>query len=117
MRQLHIRVEAARADGAALRVPAAERLPRIGGVVRAQATMALADTAMALAVAAAKGALVPMTTVAQSSACRPARGGLAALARIVRRGRTLAHGESTPQGGEPRPPVAHMAGATRLVAS
>jgi uncharacterized protein (TIGR00369 family) len=116
VQELDIRIEAIRVDGVTLRVPAAERLSRVGGIVCGQAMMALADTAMALAVATVKGEFVPMTTVAQSSAfLRPATGDLLAEARIIRLGRTLVYGEIPLHTGDAGRPVAHVTSTYMLV--
>ncbi|MFF9134771.1 PaaI family thioesterase [Streptomyces sp. NPDC014776] len=52
---------------AVLRLPWSQRLAREGGALSGQALMAAADTATVLAVSAARGAYVPMTTVQQST--------------------------------------------------
>lgn len=52
---------------AVLRLPWSTRLSREGGSLSGQALMAAADTATVIAVSAARGAFVPMTTVQQST--------------------------------------------------
>ncbi|MEV6195361.1 PaaI family thioesterase [Streptomyces sp. NPDC051920] len=52
---------------AVLRLPWSARLAREGGSLSGQALMAAADTATVIAVSAARGAFVPMTTVQQST--------------------------------------------------
>ena len=52
---------------AVLRLPWSDRLAREGGALSGQALMAAADTATVIAVSAARGAFVPMTTVQQST--------------------------------------------------
>ncbi|WP_329371990.1 PaaI family thioesterase [Streptomyces sp. NBC_01483] len=52
---------------AVLRLPWSARLSREGGSLSGQALMAAADTATVIAVSAARGAFVPMTTVQQST--------------------------------------------------
>ncbi|WP_128374579.1 PaaI family thioesterase [Streptomyces cavernae] len=52
---------------AVLRLPWSDRLARQGGALSGQALMAAADTATVIAVSAARGAFVPMTTVQQST--------------------------------------------------
>ena len=52
---------------AVLRLPWSPRLAREGGALCGQALMAAADTATVIAVSAARGEYVPMTTVQQSS--------------------------------------------------
>ncbi|MBW8698882.1 hypothetical protein MBT84_04730 [Streptomyces sp. MBT84] len=52
---------------AVLRLPWSTRLAREGGGMSGQALMAAADTATVIAVSAARGGFVPMTTVQQST--------------------------------------------------
>ncbi|MDX2545961.1 PaaI family thioesterase [Streptomyces sp. WI04-05B] len=52
---------------ALLRLPWSTRLAREGGALSGQALMAAADTSTVIAVSAARGAFVPMTTVQQST--------------------------------------------------
>ncbi|GAA0326181.1 PaaI family thioesterase [Actinoallomurus spadix] len=77
---------------AVLRLPWSPRLAREGGALSGQALMAAADTATVIAVSAARGAYVPMTTVQQSSAFqRPVvDADVVVTARITKIGRTLA---------------------------
>jgi len=83
------------AGGAELRMPGGPRIAREGGIVCGQASMALADTAMVFAIAAASGGYRPMTTVSQTSTfLRPLVGTIVvARARLLKLGRTLAFGE------------------------
>ena len=93
---LGLSVAAVDAAGAAtLTMPASERIARVGGTICGQALMALADTAMVFAIAAASGGFRPMTTVGQTSSfLRPIQGRTAvATARLLKSGRTLAFGE------------------------
>ncbi|MER6573625.1 PaaI family thioesterase [Streptomyces sp. NPDC001093] len=64
---LGLTVEALGEDRAVLRLPWSERLAREGGGLSGQALMAAADTATVIAVSAARGGFVPMTTVQQST--------------------------------------------------
>ncbi|MFI0481966.1 PaaI family thioesterase [Actinomadura sp. 9N215] len=82
-------------DGAVLRLPWSERLAREGGALSGQALMAAADTAVVIAVSAAKGAFVPMTTVQLSTSFqRPVVGrDVLVHARLSKLGRTLAFAE------------------------
>ena len=77
---------------AVLRLPWSDRLAREGGALSGQALMAAADTATVIAVAAARGGYVPMTTVQQSTTFqRPVAGTDVILtSRITKLGRTLA---------------------------
>ncbi|MBI3505667.1 MAG: PaaI family thioesterase [Proteobacteria bacterium] len=96
IRDLGIEIAALDAAGVAeLRMPADARVAREGGIVCGQASMALADTAMVFAIAAASGGFRPMTTVSQTSTfLRPLAGAsVVARARLLKMGRTLAFGE------------------------
>ncbi|MFJ3639825.1 PaaI family thioesterase [Streptomyces sp. NPDC090108] len=64
---LGLSVEAVGEDRAVLRLPWSDRLAREGGGMSGQALMAAADTATVIAVSAARGGFVPMTTVQQST--------------------------------------------------
>lgn len=79
---------------AVLRLPFSDRLCRDGGVVCGQALMAVADTAMAIAVAGASGGYRPMTTVDQTTHfLKPAsNAGVIATTTVIRLGRTMAFG-------------------------
>lgn len=92
---LGLAVTAVEASGAVtLAMPASDRIARVGGIVCGQALMALADTAMAFAIAAASGGFRPMTTVGQTASfLRPIAGASVAHARLLKLGRTLAFGE------------------------
>jgi uncharacterized protein (TIGR00369 family) len=77
---------------AVLRLPWSRRLAREGGALSGQALMAAADTATVIAVSAARGAYVPMTTVQQSSTFQRAvvDADVLVTALITKIGRTLA---------------------------
>ncbi|WP_433173895.1 PaaI family thioesterase [Actinoallomurus sp. CA-150999] len=77
---------------AVLRLPWSSRLAREGGSLSGQALMAAADTATVIAVSAARGACVPMTTVQQSSTFqRPVVDtDVLVAARLTKIGRTMA---------------------------
>ncbi|MFI7498321.1 PaaI family thioesterase [Streptomyces sp. NPDC049687] len=64
---LDLSVESLGEDRALLRIPWSASLAREGGGLSGQALMAAADTATVIAVSAARGAFVPMTTVQQST--------------------------------------------------
>jgi uncharacterized protein (TIGR00369 family) len=95
VQDLDLTVASVAADRATLTMRAGPRTQRAGGVVCGQALMALADTAMVFAIAAASGGYRPMTTVGQTlSFMKPATGAeIAAEARVLRLGKTLAFGE------------------------
>ncbi|MFB6530756.1 MULTISPECIES: PaaI family thioesterase [unclassified Streptomyces] len=79
-------------QGAVLRLPWSERLAREGGGLSGQALMAAADTATVIAVAAARGGFVPMTTVQQSISFQRAVVGADVLvrARLTKAGKRMA---------------------------
>lgn len=84
------------ADGAAtLRLPFSDDLRHAGGVICGQVFMAVADTAMIVAVSSSIGGFRPMTTVSlNTSFMRAVRGGdVLVKARVLRRGRNLVFGE------------------------
>lgn len=109
VRDLNLRFEAVSRDGVRLVMPLSPRLHRVGGTVCGQALMALADTAMVFAVAAASGGMRPMTTVSQTTQFMRAiaNADTVAAARLLRLGRTLAFGEvMLSAAGEAAPAVA-----------
>jgi uncharacterized protein (TIGR00369 family) len=83
--------------GAVLRMAFSERLCRHGGVICGQALMALADTAMVIAMVAANRGYRPMTTVDQTTHFMRAvaSSDVRADARVVRLGRTMSFGRVT----------------------
>lgn len=83
--------------GAMLRMAFSERLCRRGGIVCGQALMALADTAMVIAIFVANRGYRPMTTVDQTTHFVRAVTGADVLAdaRVVRLGRTMSFGRVT----------------------
>ncbi|MFJ9539563.1 PaaI family thioesterase [Streptomyces sp. NPDC101225] len=81
--ELGLRVEALGDDRATLRLPWSDRLSREGGGLSGQALMAGADTATVIAVSAARGAFVPMTTVQQSTSFQRAVTGADVLIEAV----------------------------------
>ncbi|WP_370068667.1 PaaI family thioesterase [Streptacidiphilus sp. MAP5-3] len=89
---LGLRVESVGGREAVLRLPWSDRLAREGGGMSGQALMAAADTATVVAVAAARGGFVPMTTVQLSTSFQRAVVGADVLvhARITKLGRSLA---------------------------
>jgi uncharacterized protein (TIGR00369 family) len=92
VQDLGLVVESVTAGAATLRLPWSDRLAREGGGLCGQAMMAAADTATVIAVAAARGGFVPMTTVQLSTTFqRPVVGAdLLVVARLSKLGRTLA---------------------------
>ncbi|WP_328676607.1 PaaI family thioesterase [Streptomyces sp. NBC_00322] len=82
---------------AVLRLPWSGRLAREGGGMSGQALMAAADTATVIAVASARGAYVPMTTVQQSTSFQRAVLDADVLvdARITKLGKRMAFADIT----------------------
>jgi uncharacterized protein (TIGR00369 family) len=80
---------------AMLRLPWTDRLAREGGALSGQALMAAADTATVIAVSAARGSFVPMTTVQQSTSFQRAVVGEDVLVEAVltKLGRRMAFAE------------------------
>jgi uncharacterized protein (TIGR00369 family) len=103
--------------GAILRMPFSERLCRIGGVVCGQALMALADTAMVIAILAANRGFRPMTTVDQTTHFLKAvtSSDVLAEARVVRLGRTMSFGRVTLFSAADNKPVAMVASAFAML--
>jgi uncharacterized protein (TIGR00369 family) len=87
-----IKAESTGMDAARLRIPFAEQLCRVGGMMSGQALLTGADTAMVIALAAASGAFKPCTTVDLTiNYMRPIMKADALLdAKVMRLGKTLA---------------------------
>ncbi|MCF3130103.1 MULTISPECIES: PaaI family thioesterase [Streptomyces] len=81
--ELNLSVEALGEHRAVLRLPWSDRLSREGGGLSGQALMAAADTATVIAVSAARGGFVPMTTVQQSTSFQRAVTGSDVLIEAV----------------------------------
>ena len=94
--QLHLVVRATTAESATLVMPFDEKLHRAGGVVSGQALMALADTAMVVALCSALGAFRPVFTVdITTTFMRPATNtDVVAEAVVLRLGRTMGFGQA-----------------------
>ncbi|POX54461.1 thioesterase [Streptomyces sp. Ru71] len=94
---LGLSVQEIHADRAVLRLPWSDRLAREGGAMSGQALMAAADTATVLAVSAARGGYVPMTTVQQSTSFQRAVTGADVLitAVLTKVGRRMAFADVT----------------------
>ncbi len=112
--------QAAAADwqpGAVLRMAFSERLCRHGGVVCGQALMALADTAMVIAILAASRGYRPMTTVDQTTHFMRAvaSSDVLADARVVRLGRTMSFGRVTLLSATDNKPVAMVSSAFAML--
>lgn len=89
---LKLRVEASDEEGVRLRIPFAEQLCRVGGILCGQALLTGADTSMVMALASAMGGLKPCTTVDLTiNYMRPITKADAVLeAKVMRLGRALA---------------------------
>jgi uncharacterized protein (TIGR00369 family) len=103
--------------GATLRMAFSDRLCRHGGIVCGQALMALADTAMVIAVLAANRGYRPMTTVDQTTHfIRPvAQSDVISDARVVRLGRTMSFGRITLSSSQDNKPVAMVSSAFAML--
>lgn len=97
VRDLKLEIVTITPEEVVLRLPFSDRLTRSGGIICGQALMALADTAMVFAVAAASGRSRPMTTVDQTTHfLRPVSNSAVLCAvRISRLGRTMAFAQAT----------------------
>ncbi|MFC7217676.1 PaaI family thioesterase [Streptomyces polyrhachis] len=100
--ELGLRVVRADEERTVLLLPWSQRLAREGGALSGQALMAAADTATVIAVSAARGGFVPMTTVQQSTSfLRPVVGAdVAVSVELTKLGRRMAFAEitMTPEG-------------------
>jgi uncharacterized protein (TIGR00369 family) len=103
--------------GAILRMAFSERLCRHGGIVCGQALMALADTAMVIAILAANRGYRPMTTVDQTTHFMRAvaSSDVLADARVVRLGRTMSFGRVTLSSATDNRPVAMVSSAFAML--
>ncbi len=88
-----------------------------GGIVCGQALMALADTAMVIAILAANRAYRPMTTVDQTTHFMRAvaSSDVLADARVVRLGRTMSFGRVTLSSATDNKPVAMVSSAFAML--
>jgi uncharacterized protein (TIGR00369 family) len=102
---------------AILRMPFSERLCRHGGIVCGQALMALADTAMVIAILSANRGYRPMTTVDQTTHFMRAvtASDVLADARVVRLGRTMSFGRVTLSSAADNKPVAMVSSAFAML--
>lgn len=93
--QLNLQIEALGPEQSELRMPFDGKFKHGGGVICGQVFMAVADTAMVVALSAALGGFQPMTTVTLNTQfMRPVTDGdLRVIARILRRGKNLVFGE------------------------
>jgi uncharacterized protein (TIGR00369 family) len=103
--------------GAILRMAFSERLCRHGGIVCGQALMALADTAMVIAILTANRGYRPMTTVDQTTHFMRAvtASDVLADARVIRLGRTMSFGRVTLSSAADHRPVAMVSSAFAML--
>jgi uncharacterized protein (TIGR00369 family) len=102
--------------GAVLRLPFAERNCRDGGVVCGPALMALADSAMLVACAAAWNGYRPMTPIDQTTHfLRPVSFDVLADARVVRIGRTTTFSRVSLSSAIDRRPVGMVSAAHAML--
>lgn len=102
--------------GVIVRMPFSEKACRQGAMVSGQAMMALADTSIALAIAAAAKGFPPLATVDQTTHfLKAAVGDVIADARVVRLGRSLSFGRATLFDATDRKPVAMVSGAFAML--
>ena len=114
---LDLTVESLGDASAVIRMTFSESLCRDNGVICGQSLMALADTAMVIAVARANGSYLPMTTVDQTSHfLKPAsRTDIVAEARVVRLGKTMAFATASLRPTDDERPVALAQAAFALM--
>lgn len=88
---LNMKVRQTTEESATLYMPFDEKLHRTGGIVSGQALMALADTAMVIALSSALGSFRPISTVDMTTTfMRPATNtAIVAEATVLRLGRTM----------------------------
>ncbi len=102
--------------GAVLRLVFSKKICRDGGVACGQALMALADTAMVFACAAAWNGYRPMTTIDQTMHfLRPVNFDVIADARVVRIGRTTSFGRVMMSSATDKRPVGMVSSAYALL--
>ncbi len=102
--------------GAVLRLPFSRNSCREGGVVCAQALMALADAAMMIACSAAWNGYKPMSPIDQTMHfLRPVTFDVVADARVVRIGRTTSFGRVMLYSAVDKRPVGMVASAYAMV--
>lgn len=108
VRELDLNVVEADAEHVLVRMPLAERLARVGGIVSGQALAALADTSMVLAAVAHAGEMKMFaTTDLHTQFLRPGVGSaILCRAHVVRAGRALVFARAEMTEEESGKPVA-----------
>ncbi|MFJ4927280.1 PaaI family thioesterase [Streptomyces sp. NPDC088736] len=117
VRELGLSVTESGEDRAVLRLPWSTRLAREGGSMSGQALMAAADTATVIAVSAARGGFVPMTTVQLSTSFQRAvtDADVRVEAVLTKLGRRMAFADITMTAGVSRDLVAQAAAVYALL--
>jgi uncharacterized protein (TIGR00369 family) len=113
VRALGLGVTETSREGATVRLPQNAELNRVGGTLCGQAIMALADTAMVIALCAAAGEFRGFPTVdVNTTFMRPvSNAGVVARATVLRMGKTMAFVEARIHTDAPDGPlVAHVTG-------
>ncbi len=102
--------------GAVVRLPFSQAVCSDGGVVCSQALLALAETAMIIACAAAWNGYRPMSTIDQTTHfLRPVSFDVVADARVVRIGRNTCFGRVMLLGAADKRPVGMVASAYSML--
>lgn len=102
--------------GAVIRLPFSSKLCRDGGVVCPQALLAVADTAMVFACAAAWNGYRPLSAIDQTMHfMRPVNFDVLAEARIVRIGRTTSFGRVMLSSASDKRPVGMVSSAYAML--
>jgi uncharacterized protein (TIGR00369 family) len=102
--------------GAVIRLPFSAKLCRDGGAVCGQALMAVADTAMMFACAAAWNGYRPASPIDQTMHfLRPVNFDVLADARVMRVGRTTSFGRVTLMGAADKRPVGMVSSAYAML--
>jgi uncharacterized protein (TIGR00369 family) len=102
--------------GAIVRLPFTQKICCDSGMVSSQALMALADSAMLIACAAAWNGYRPMSTIDQTTHfLRPVNFDIVADARVVRIGRSTSFGRVMMMGAADKRPVGMVASAYSMI--
>jgi uncharacterized protein (TIGR00369 family) len=102
--------------GATVRLPFTKKICCDSGMVSSQALMALADSAMLIACAAAWNCYRPMSTIDQTTHfLRPVNFDIVADARVVRIGRSTSFGRVMMMGAADKRPVGMVASAYSMI--
>ncbi len=113
---LNLTVTRVSPEATTLRMPLTPDLARMGGIVSGQALMAMADTAMILALAGHRGVFIPAaTTNLHTQFLRPGTGpAILCQAQIIRAGRSLAFAQAALSAEDNGKPVARASATLAL---